>query len=93
MERWNSALVAACVDYPNMRVFNWAAMVKRSWFTSDGIHYNSPGSAPRAAAIADALATAFPAGTSASSRGAARASGSSCVVDGSPGWKLPTFHF
>jgi len=61
MRRWDEALLNACPEYPNMRVFNWAGMAKEAWYTSDGIHYNSPGSAPRAAAIADALATAFPA--------------------------------
>ena len=28
MQRWNSTLVAACRAYPNMRVFNWAALVQ-----------------------------------------------------------------
>jgi lysophospholipase L1-like esterase len=86
MQRWDDALVAACSSHPDMRVFNWAGVVQPSWYTSDGIHFNSPGSAPRAAAIADALATAFPAGAG---TGAKRSG--SCVVDGSPSWHLPAF--
>ncbi len=60
MLRWNAALLQACARYPNMRVFNWAAMTKPGWFISDGIHYTSAGYAVRSAAIADALARAFP---------------------------------
>jgi len=63
MQSWNSALVAACKAYPNMRIFNWAAMVRPGWHLSDGIHYTSQGYAIRAHAIASALARAFPAGT------------------------------
>jgi hypothetical protein len=94
MLRWNKGLVAACPTYPSMRVFNWAAMAKSSWFTPDGIHYNSPGSAPRAAAIADALATAFPATTTAraSTAQAKGPASSRCVINGSPAWHLPAFH-
>jgi hypothetical protein len=85
MERWDQALLAACPSYPNMRVLDWAAMVKPDWFTPDGIHYNSPGSAPRAAAFADGLATAFPAHPGSGS--------SSCVVTASPSWHLPAYHY
>jgi len=62
MLRWNAALVAACAKYPNMRIYNWASVVRSSWFISDGIHYTSAGYAARARLIADALAQAFPAG-------------------------------
>jgi peptidoglycan/LPS O-acetylase OafA/YrhL len=62
MQRWNSALVRACARYPNMRIFDWAAAVRRKWFISDGIHYTSAGYKARAELIADALAKAFPAG-------------------------------
>lgn len=101
MKRWDEALVAACARYPNMRVFNWAGLAKKSWFVNDGIHYNSPGSAPRAAAIADALATAFPAGAGASGKASATSGGgtranahkSSCVINGSASWHLPAFRF
>ena len=95
MEDWDNALLAACPSYPNMRVFNWAAMAQPGWFTSDGIHYTSDGSAPRAAAIADALATAFPA--TATTDGKMKASGkvhntqSGCLVNGSASWHLPAF--
>jgi len=62
MQSWNNALVAACRAYPNMRIFNWAAMVRPGWHLSDGIHYTSQGYAIRAHAIASALASAFPTG-------------------------------
>jgi hypothetical protein len=61
MRLWNNDLVAACAAYPNMRVFNWAAMVRPGWHLQDGIHYTSAGYAIRAQAIARALAMAFPA--------------------------------
>ncbi len=61
MQQWNSALVQASAHYPNMRIFNWAGMVQPGWHLSDGIHYTSAGYAIRAAAIAHALALAFPA--------------------------------
>ena len=61
MAKWNRALLAACARYPNMRVMNWAALARRSWFISDGIHYTSLGYMHRALDIANALARAFPA--------------------------------
>ena len=67
MRRWNQALVAACDRHPNMRVFDWASVARDSWFIPDGIHYYSPGYAARAHLIADALAAAFPAGSTSSS--------------------------
>ncbi len=76
MQEWDDALLAACPSHPNMRIFNWAAIAQPAWFTSDGIHYTSTGSAARAAAIADALAAAFPA-TTAGSAGASSSSSSS----------------
>jgi len=57
---WDKALVKALARYPNLRIFNWSAVAHPSWFLSDGVHYNSPGCAIRAKAIADALARAFP---------------------------------
>jgi hypothetical protein len=99
MQQWDNALLAACPEYPNMRVFDWAHLANPDWFTSDGIHYTSTGSAVRAAAIADALATGFPAttaqGTSGSSAhktggsGGAEGSHKNCVVNWSPSWHLP----
>jgi lysophospholipase L1-like esterase len=62
MQAWNTALVAACHTYPNMRIFDWASLVQPSWHLSDGIHYTSAGYAIRAHAIAGALTKAFPAG-------------------------------
>ena len=57
---WDSALHQALARYPNMRIFDWAAVAQPAWFLSDGIHYNSVGCAARARAIANALARAFP---------------------------------
>jgi peptidoglycan/LPS O-acetylase OafA/YrhL len=61
MERWNSALIDACSRYPDMKVFDWASVVRDGWFIPDGIHYTSPGYGARARLTADALADAFPA--------------------------------
>jgi len=60
MRLWNATLLQACARYPNMRIFDWAGVVRPSWFISDGIHYTSQGYAARARAIASALARAFP---------------------------------
>jgi len=99
MQLWDNALLAACPEYPNMRVFDWAHLANPAWFTSDGIHYTSTGSAVRAAAIADALATGFPAPSaqrapvsSAHKTASARSDqgSDSCVVNWSPTWQLPT---
>jgi peptidoglycan/LPS O-acetylase OafA/YrhL len=62
MARFDRALLAACARYPNLRIFDWAAVARRKWFISDGIHYTSAGYAARAQQIADALARAFPLG-------------------------------
>ena len=61
MQQFNEALVQACVQYPNMRIYDWASAVKDSWYIPDGIHYTSEGYASRAHLIANALAKAFPA--------------------------------
>ena len=57
---WDEALLQACASYPNMRIYDWAAVVQDSWFISDGIHYTSAGYAARAYLIARALVAAFP---------------------------------
>ncbi len=62
MRRWDQTLIRACALYPNMRVYNWAAVAKPKWFISDRIHYTSLGYAHRSEDIADALARAFPSG-------------------------------
>ncbi len=62
MPPWNDALMATCPEYPNMRVYDWASEVEDGWFDTDGIHQNPVGYEARAEKIADALATAFPAG-------------------------------
>lgn len=61
MRLWNEALLEACREYPNMRVFDWASLARDSWFIDDGLHYSSPGYAARSRLIARALARAFPA--------------------------------
>jgi peptidoglycan/LPS O-acetylase OafA/YrhL/lysophospholipase L1-like esterase len=62
MKEWNEALLRACQDYPNMRVFDWSSVVQDSWFIDDGIHYTTPGYRARARLIAQALGKAFPSG-------------------------------
>ncbi len=62
MQAWNRDLLAACARYPNMRVFDWPAHARRSWFIPDGIHYYSPGYEARARFISRGLAHGFPAG-------------------------------
>jgi peptidoglycan/LPS O-acetylase OafA/YrhL len=61
MELWDQALQQALPKYPNMRLYNWPAVVQTSWFINDGIHYTSNGYAHRGQMIAEALAEAFPA--------------------------------
>jgi hypothetical protein len=72
MMLWNQALQQEQQYYPNMRLYDWPAVVRSSWFINDGIHYTSYGYQQRAQLIADALAAAFPAGASA---GAGQTSG------------------
>jgi peptidoglycan/LPS O-acetylase OafA/YrhL/lysophospholipase L1-like esterase len=60
MATWDNTLLKACARYPNMRVFNWAALAKTKWYISDGIHFTSAGYAARGRLIAQALARAFP---------------------------------
>jgi hypothetical protein len=62
MEDWDQALLKACDDYPNMRIFDWASIVKDEWFIDDGIHFTTPGYAARSRLIAKALFDAFPPG-------------------------------
>jgi lysophospholipase L1-like esterase len=61
MELWNQALQQVLPHYPNMVLYNWPAVVRNSWYISDGIHFTSNGYAHRGQMIADALAEAFPA--------------------------------
>jgi peptidoglycan/LPS O-acetylase OafA/YrhL len=63
MGSWNRALLGACSRFPQMRVFDWSALAKPSWFTPDALHYNSLGSIRRSQLIARALVSAFPEGT------------------------------
>jgi peptidoglycan/LPS O-acetylase OafA/YrhL len=85
MAHWDQALLQACSRYPNMRIYDWASVVKDRWFIPDGIHYYSPGYAARAHLIADALATAFPAAGTAGTPGDTT---SGCVVH-TPSLSIP----
>jgi peptidoglycan/LPS O-acetylase OafA/YrhL len=60
MVTWDNTLLRACSRYPNMRIFDWASVVKTKWYISDGIHFTSAGYAARGRLIARALAEAFP---------------------------------
>jgi hypothetical protein len=60
MEGFNEALVDACDEHPNLRVFDWASVVEDKWYIEDGIHFTSDGYAARAHRTARALAEAFP---------------------------------
>ena len=60
MQLWNDTLLQACHQYPNLRIFDWAAAARDGWFISDGIHYTPAGYAARARLIARALTRAFP---------------------------------
>jgi lysophospholipase L1-like esterase len=62
MQKWDNALMKSCPKYPNMRVFDWAALARPWMFINDGIHYTSAGYTVRAKDIADGLARAFPQG-------------------------------
>ncbi|MEI8180930.1 acyltransferase family protein, partial [Aestuariivirga sp.] len=75
MEQWNSAVVAACDKYPNMRAYDWPSDVQTNWFTTDQIHYTSEGYKNRAHFIADALLKAFPA-----SGGPGRTDSRNCLI-------------
>lgn len=61
MKLWNQALLRACPAHPHMLVFDWASVVKPSWFIGDGVHYTSTGYMHRSHDTAVALARAFPA--------------------------------
>jgi hypothetical protein len=69
MQLWDDALLESCRRYPNMRVFDWASVVRDDWFIEDGIHFTSPGYKARSLLIARALASAFPAGGGGASPG------------------------
>jgi hypothetical protein len=60
MQAWNLELVAATLRYPNLHVYDWAAVVQDDWFQRDQIHYTSTGYAERSRLIAEALAAAYP---------------------------------
>jgi len=61
MRSWDAALLDACKTYPNMRIFDWASVVRKDWFIPDGIHFTTPGYSARSRLIADALRLSFPA--------------------------------
>ena len=39
MQRWNDAVLEACSRYPDVRVFDWAAVARDEWFIDDGISW------------------------------------------------------
>ena len=61
MRLFNQALKKAHARHPSLVVYRWSEAVQDHWFLPDGIHFSAEGSAFRAALIAEALATAFPA--------------------------------
>jgi hypothetical protein len=61
MQAWNQTLAAAQARYPNIEIYDWAAVAQDDWFQTDNIHYTSAGYTERARLIADALVTAYPA--------------------------------
>jgi len=60
MVAWDQALAVAAGRYPNLKVYDWAAVAQQEWFQADRIHYTAAGYAQRAQLIADALAAAYP---------------------------------
>jgi hypothetical protein len=62
MVKFDQVLDGARARYPNLHVYDWAAVAQDNWFTTDKIHYTSAGYAQRARLIADALAAEIPAG-------------------------------
>ncbi|GEE00339.1 hypothetical protein nbrc107696_07850 [Gordonia spumicola] len=61
MTSFNDALRRATTRYPNLAVYDWAAVTRPVMFT-DGIHYTAAVYAERNRRFADALATAYPTG-------------------------------
>jgi hypothetical protein len=61
MLAWNEALDAAASRHPNIKIYDWAGVVQDAWYGDDRIHYTTEGYTQRAALIADALATTYPA--------------------------------
>jgi hypothetical protein len=58
---WNQALAAAPSRWPNLRVYDWAAVAATGVAPySDGIHHTTAGYGVRDAAIAEALVATFP---------------------------------
>jgi hypothetical protein len=61
MRLFNQALRKAHARYPALHVYEWSADARDEWFQPDGIHFTAEGYASRAALVAEALATAYPA--------------------------------
>jgi hypothetical protein len=57
---WDAALVRATARYPNIKIYDWASVAQRSWFSADRVHYTSEGFRIRAHSIADALSVLYP---------------------------------
>ena len=61
MEEFNQALRDAQKDYPNLRIYDWAAEAKPEWFAEgDFAHYGPEGNSQRAERFPAALAKAYP---------------------------------
>ena len=60
MQTWNQTLAEAQARYPNIKIYDWAAVVQDDWFQTDNIHYTSAGYTERARLIADALVDRVP---------------------------------
>lgn len=61
MALWNDALKAALARWPNLRVFDWAALAATGKAPfKDGVHHTKEGYAVRNEAIVRALVSAFP---------------------------------
>ncbi|HEX4829850.1 MAG TPA: acyltransferase family protein [Trebonia sp.] len=69
MQEWDQDLYAAAATHPGMKVYDWASVVQGPWFINDQIHFTSAGYAARGELIADALAAAFPAASTAPASG------------------------
>lgn len=63
MTAFNVALKRATSRYPNLAVYDWAAAARPDMFAGDGIHYTAAATVERNKRFADALATAYPAGS------------------------------
>jgi hypothetical protein len=57
---WDGALDQAVPKYPNLKLYDWAAVAQKGWYSGDLIHYTVEGYTIRARLIANALADIYP---------------------------------